>query len=932
MPAYAPRELVGRERELLQLERQLSALSEGSASVTVLQGPPGLGKTRLLQQATLAARRAGVRFGIGAAQETERLVPMAALLEALFGSAEPLLDRDSLAGLSAVHEQRYWLLQELQSLLERASLASPMVICLDDLQWADPGTVAAVRALPERLAQSPIAWFFACRTGEASVELRSAFESLGQLGGEMVSLQEIDRDAVAALMGEMLGATPSKDLVSLARGANGSPFLVVELVAGLLEERLLEVAGGRAELLSAGLPRRLQDSMRQRLGRLSLAARRLVTVAAVMGRRSAFECLVLMMESSPSELLVPLEELLACNVLVQRGDELEFRHDLIREAVLETLPVAARHALQRQSADVLLASGAPPVEVALQVAASSKPGDQRAIGILREAADQLRASDPDAAASLSRRAFELARSSDPLRGQLAAETAIALHAAGRVAEGQAFADEALRDILPAEDEAKVLLSLAGMLSLAPDVRGSMGAHALALPDISAEVRARHLAALAHNRIAAGRMAEAREVLDIAREVVDEHGDATARFTLEMARAAFEYTNGRFAAAQEILLAGMRQRHGTQDEARVRLSEQWRSEVLVALDDESEALRVSVESLVNAQRDRQAWAVRWFESSRGRQLFQFGHLHDAAASLKGLLAFDPDSDGVSVVDVAGLVALSRVATHIGDIGLMVQTGKLVQPILGASEPNLQRHAAWLLAMQLMANSDAEAARATLLHVASADGEGVMPVYPVDVADPPQLVRIAMAAGDKEMAAITTAVADDRAHANPRVPALLGIAAHARGLLLGDASELDTAVRFLEQSARPLAMTSAVEDRGRLAVAAGDRRIAVESFHRALASFSALGATWDAARVRSRLRGLGVRTRVQSSRQPQSAWAGLTESELAVIRLVARGLTNREVAERLFVSPHTVGQHLRHVFAKLGITSRVELARLELTQLP
>ena len=71
---------------------------------------------------------------------------------------------------------------------------------------------------------------------------------------------------------------------------------------------------------------------------------------------------------------------------------------------------------------------------------------------------------------------------------------------------------------------------------------------------------------------------------------------------------------------------------------------------------------------------------------------------------------------------------------------------------------------------------------------------------------------------------------------------------------------------------------------------------------------------------------MRRRLVSARRPDRGWAGMTDSELAVARLVAQGLSNREAAERLFVSPHTVSSHLRHVFAKLGVNSRVELTRL------
>jgi DNA-binding CsgD family transcriptional regulator len=92
-------------------------------------------------------------------------------------------------------------------------------------------------------------------------------------------------------------------------------------------------------------------------------------------------------------------------------------------------------------------------------------------------------------------------------------------------------------------------------------------------------------------------------------------------------------------------------------------------------------------------------------------------------------------------------------------------------------------------------------------------------------------------------------------------------------------------------------------------------AIAALDRALAIYAACGANWDQARVRRRLRRLGVRRRLASERRPAHGWAAMTDSELAVVRLVASGLTNKEVAERLYISPHTVGGHLRHAFAKL-----------------
>jgi DNA-binding CsgD family transcriptional regulator len=101
--------------------------------------------------------------------------------------------------------------------------------------------------------------------------------------------------------------------------------------------------------------------------------------------------------------------------------------------------------------------------------------------------------------------------------------------------------------------------------------------------------------------------------------------------------------------------------------------------------------------------------------------------------------------------------------------------------------------------------------------------------------------------------------------------------------------------------------------------------IEALCRALTIYSGIGASWDALRVRSRLRALGVRRRIATAEPETHGWAALTAAEIAVARLVAERLTNRDVADRLFLSPHTVNSHVRHVFTKLRINSRVELVR-------
>src|SRR5207244_13463750 len=131
-----------------------------------------------------------------------------------------------------------------------------------------------------------------------------------------------------------------------------------------------------------------------------------------------------MLDLTPSALLQPLEELTLSNVLVERDGALAFVHDLTLEAVRASVPVPVRRALDRQAATVLLAGGALPVEVALQLAESAEPGDEVAIATLLKAADMLGPTDPGAAADLRRRALELAPQHHPLRGPLVAGTAV----------------------------------------------------------------------------------------------------------------------------------------------------------------------------------------------------------------------------------------------------------------------------------------------------------------------------------------------------------------------------------------------------------------------------------------------------------------------------------------------------------------------------
>jgi hypothetical protein len=530
----------GRDAELTVLGQNLDQLLSGVGAVVLVEGGAGMGKSRLLREMAEMARRLSISVGVGVADPGDSVVQVAVLMEALFEGPSPILERAALGDAHVSPEQRYWLLQDLEALLEEAALEGPLLVCLDDVQWADSGTAAALRALPSHLATVPIGWVVALRPGQGSPQVRSAVDFLEDAGATKVTLGPLDQAGVALMAADILGAQPDSELLKMAERPAGSPFLLVELLSGLREEGLVQIDAGRAELVEWRLPDRVSQSMRRRLERMSDPAREAATVAAALGRRFSLDDVAAMLNVSPSELLTPVEELRRADLLAECDGRLVFGHDLILEAVRASLPVSVRRSLDRQAASVLLAGGALPVEVATQLAESAQPGDEVAITTLLKAAEALGATDPGTAADLGKRALELAPRQHHLRGPLVAQTAVWLHAAGRAEEAKAFAESALHQVLPSEQEAGVRLSIAGMFALSPDMRAEECRQALALPDLPPNLRARHLAWLLHNRVTAGRLDQGRAMLEEAREAVRTSDDVGGRFALELAESGLSY--------------------------------------------------------------------------------------------------------------------------------------------------------------------------------------------------------------------------------------------------------------------------------------------------------------------------------------------------------------------------------------------------------
>jgi DNA-binding CsgD family transcriptional regulator/tetratricopeptide (TPR) repeat protein len=922
-PAFRPT-IRGRDAELGVVGELLDRVRSGSGAVLLVEGAAGMGKSRLIVEGVRMAHRLGFPVGIGAAEPSESVAELAPLLRALFDGSEPLLNRAGLGSLHAAPEQRYWRLQDLQSLLERAALDGPLLIFLDDVQWVDSGTVAALRALPPRLGSLPIGWVLAMRPDQGPGQLRSVVEYLVGEGAERLVLEPLSEAAVAQVARDLLEAEPDETVVRMACEAGGNPFLLVELLEGLRQEKLVRVDSGRATLTDHRLPERVRASMRERLGRMSDSARQVATVAGSLGRTFSVSELSEMLGLPPGSLLTPVEELIEAGIVRGREEGLGFQHDLIREAVRGACAPSARRALDRQAADVMLGRGALPAEVAIQLAAGAAPGDEVAISTLLAAAQALATTEPGASADLSRRALELAPERHPLRGPLVVQAAMSLHAAGRMEEAKAFADNAMRGVLPVAQEAEVRLGIAGMWLVSPDVRVHASREALKLVGLPDHLRLEHMARLAYNLLPGGRTDEAQAAWS---EAVAAGGrvDQLGRFPLALSEGGLQYVRGHFRRALELFEAILRdelpEAHGL-DELLTRL---WRASTLVALDRDEDGLEAVDELIAESLKRGFSFFLHVAEMMRGHLLLQMGRLDDAAAVLNG--RFDPHGPPVvNVVDATGVVALGRLALHTGDGRQVRLTSEIAKTMLNESTPGIRRHAAWLLSLQATADGDPRQAHKWLCAMGEPERMHVLSRLWPDVADESQMVRMAIAVGDRELADSAVAEARRRSELSPGVTSLAATAAHASGLLNRDTNKLSEAVSLFERTPRTLALAAAREDLGIAQQREGTADSGIDALTEALVLFARVGATTDAARLRSRLRALGVRRRVAAAEKPGTGWEAMTKSELAVARLVASGLTTREVAERLYVPPHTVNTHLRQGFAKLEVKSRVDLTRL------
>ncbi len=930
---------VGRAAELAVLRSLVAAVAAGGGGVAWVEGEPGIGKSALVSQAVSGAGELGCAVFTGMADELRGRFPLGVMLDCLdvrsgLGAGERneitrLLRGEGLGGMVPAGDAVVVAAERILGLVDQLCAASPVVLVVDDLQWADEVSVSVWHRLAAGVRQVPLLVIGVARPVPKAPGVAVARRGVMERGGVVLSLRPLPGEEVTAMVGGLVRGRPGPELIAQAAQAGGNPLYVRELTDALLREHRVRLHGGVAEITGSarGEAVSLAAAIEDRLGFVSAGTLTVLRAAALLGPRFAVRDLTVVAGRGARELTAAVAEAVAAGVLVESGLDLVFRHGLIQQALVEGMPAGLRAELHREAARALARAGIGAERVAAQLLAASAdaetdPPDEWVSDWLAANVAALAHRAPSAAADLLARTAAGLTAGDERRDVLLEHLAWVLFLLSRYEEAEPVARELLAGSGDPARRGRMAWTLAYMLSWTgrsaeapivvdralrdedvPDVwrarLKSARAHVLLLdsrpPEAEAAV-AEALAAEGADRFALGYALHVKSVLttddyDAALDLVDRAlaviGDDTETADLRL-----------------LLLSNRLGMVSTLDRAADTETRQ-----LLALAEETGTARLGMIRLTVAQ-----------------YLCDVGRWDDALAEAETL--FEPGSlptQAALLVAARGLTAL--VAAHRDDRAAAAAQIRAAERLPELHGWYRNYHVYLTQAMALAAERDGRPAEAQAILAAYLAGDWVaeetMEMEPWLLTD---LVRCALAAGDRASAEAAAARCADRATRQARVGAVVAAARRCWGLVDGDPAPLEEAVAFYRSVHRPLELGQALEDLAVVRAAAGEVGSARASLGEAVEAYAGLGAEWDILRADTRLRPYGVRRRRPGARRPEIGWEALTPTEVKVAYLVAEGLSNPEIAARLFLSRYTVQVHVARILAKLQVKSRVEVAGL------
>ncbi|GIH79790.1 helix-turn-helix transcriptional regulator [Planobispora longispora] len=956
--------LVGRDDMVALAGRRLAGAADGAGGLLLVAGEAGIGKTRLLGVIARRARAGGFTVVRAAAFPGDAqsfaglLLDLAAELTA---AGEPALSRLG-RGLSSraraisaadgdAHHRRRLLVQDLADLLVTAGSGGPVLTILEDLHWADDLSLDVLGHLAGRLATRPMLVAGAYRSDELYPglpmrELRARL--LAQRLAEEIRLTRLTSVQTATMIGATLGRPPPASLVAAVHDrSDGIPLHIEELLAAVGAGAPTPQSGPAVR--AAAVPDTLADAVLSRARHLAARTRAVASAAAVIGRSFDFDLLTAVTGADPAEVAAALRELQEAYLVLPGADAVtfDFRHALIRDTLYADTDLPARRRLHESAARTAAQRGyrGAFVSAHFEQAQRAEHAYRHAIIAAREAA----------AMSAHGQALELYRRAvrnlppglaPPERAELfaalgdeaaAADDNTAAAEAYRIAHEVAVGAGAART---AAALAPRMVAVAHLLGDGLDARVRTLRGALDSLDgvIGADLeRARLRSAMAAAYMLDRRLDEAIDHAERGRAESLRIGDEEAVLNADATLGSVLVFAGRMDQGWPLLEGAIARARGTHQEAEAARGYRMIGSCASVLVEYGRAEDWLTEGIRYAERV-ELWNHRHYMASHLAHVqWAVGDWQTAGRTARHALA---DGRGGVTTRITARYVLGYLALGRGDweaaAGLlgealaegerMAELQRLSPPLWGLAE-----------AARLRGDHDAALVLCERGRHASADVADAAYLFPYLLTG----VRAHLARGDADAAHAWSERAGALIEARA-IPGTLPAIGHARGLVLlarGDASAARSALEPAAESWRAARRfwegAWALLDLAEVAAATGRHAEAGRFLDRVRAGAARIGAVplADAAdRLAGRLPDAADRPAGASGRpagpsgrdRPRAPWHPLSAREFEVAQLVAGGLTNRQIAERLVLSPKTISAHIEHILAKLGAARRTEIA--------
>ncbi|TQM83953.1 regulatory LuxR family protein [Saccharothrix saharensis] len=905
----------GREAELAAVSDAVERVPAAGLVAVVVSGEPGIGKSSLLAEVGRRLRARGCAVAAAESDDVSRRIPYAAVATALRSVADPGDVRAALAALDLTATPDATWFGRSCELVARAltglTADRPAALVLDDVDQVDDDSLAMLAVVLRRVTAAPLVLIAAVREHHRNPGVEELLDRLERHADVVrVRLAPLSGGDVARIVETVLG-TPVDDGLAheVHHRADGNPFFAVEIARSLRELDLVAVDGDRARLAVSPSAIRLtrREAVLRRVAPLDRDTRAVARAVSIFRRVRLDQIgLLARVSSLPEETVVDaFDGLLRAHIVVRDEDRgYRFSHALVGEALYQEIGPAQRRHLHSLISARLLDDRArglavDEMELAWHLAESAPPGDLRAVRVMAQAAAANRATAPETAAALCARALELLPLAAPERAGLLASQCRALAHASRPGAAIGPGLAALAELPAGPDRSRCAVIVLTSMFL-------VGRFAEGLRLADAEVRSGDAPAALHAQRALLLLFTGR------------HAEALAAAERIEALPLTSAAEGVVVFDRLAVITSMLFRHDkTVDYANRALAS---AAGQPGLELQALAVGASTGALAGLVHDA-SWRLRRAEELRERAgghafrgelemarvaLDWFGGAWDACLERVGRAAAELESRQ-ELMMLDGLRAIElEVRTWRGELDVAARLAALEPP----TSPNMSRLHAFAMAGYLSARGDVEGARDVLADAVDDDG---MTAYSCVLLG--RLVELDLAHGRVDRARRTAA--------RLRVVAADRVAPWTRTTVRRVVGAVERDAEVLRESVREAEAGGLVFERARAQWALGQvDGGAVAELLEAYGVFQRVGAHGLRRQVGARLKELGAKVPRARGRAP----GVLTAAEENVARLVQQGMRNRDIAAALHYSPRTIEVYLSRIYAKLRVSSRLELARV------